>query len=83
MPDDTIEHGIPLPLSWHETRRVPRYHARLSALEVGDSFLVTRAEGHNASSATSLYQKAHPGTKFVRRWLAEGVRIWRVPCPNS
>ena len=81
---DTIEHGIPLSPSRLERLPPAKHFARVAALEVGDSFLVPLSEGTYASAYVSKYQKTHPGTKFVRRWLPEGVRIWRVePCPNS
>lgn len=48
-------------------------------MNIGDSFEVDAALGHNVRSAAHQFSKSHAGYKFTtRKTSAGGMRVWRI-----
>jgi hypothetical protein len=69
----TIDKGIPMPPRRHGGRHI-RYP--FAEMEVGDSFFHA-GSASSVEAAASSYAR-HSGKRFSARYVAGGVRIWRI-----
>ena len=73
-----IEKDIPVPAREYRGGRAPsEFRKTLDLLQVGESFVISSAEGKSKRGGLSKASK-QTGKEFVTRKTPDGLRFWRI-----